>query len=580
MSRSGRVQFTAGEARTFIDVPLIDNGLVDGPKAFTVLLTNASSSKWKLSQEVIWVVILDNELGPAVDPLFVPDVAAARPPPYHYFGPAFIGPTLDGSVLVSGLRGLCLLDSKGLVDPSFTPESNAGLVDFGPLQVLTDGRILGVVGATYVRPQLARVWPNGHLEMLFNLTNFTGFAFGLTDGKVLVLVTNTPGEAVLRRLSADGSEDPGFSPVTVPPHLPNSRIAFAQQADGKIVLGGDLNRNGLVRLNPGGGVDGGFNPPGIVRHFLLRANGKLIIRTDADVLELNDDGTIAHALHNDGDLFPSDCLAEVPGGRLLDVQTSMDFGQVNWWHEDGTSEPVARLRGNFHPSCGGVVTPSIVADSAGGILIAGAFTEVDGFPRRGLARLLANPPDRDFRVMTPAEFCRSTGIARLRIVRTGVTTNFASVSFGTRDATARAGLDYLPLSGTLEFAPLEVSKPIGVRLLPRMDAASRVFFELTLTNASPGYSTVTSTPIAILPDLRIETDSLRPQANGAVAITVSGTLPGIAYTLEASKDLQHWFSTTGPRVATGPAVVFSPVYGVEAALPPWRAPQFFRGSRD
>jgi hypothetical protein len=38
-------------------------------------------------------------------------------------------------------------------------------------------------------------------------------------------------------------------------------------------------------------------------------------------------------------------------------------------------------------------------------------------------------------------------------VRTGPTTNAASVSFTTCDGTAKAGTDYIARRGTLEFAP-------------------------------------------------------------------------------------------------------------------------------
>jgi len=114
-------------------------------------------------------------------------------------------------------------------------------------------------------------------------------------------------------------------------------------------------------------------------------------------------------------------------------------------------------------------------------------------------------------------------------VRTGPSTNAASVSFTTRDDTAKAGDDYLPQSGTLDFAPLEVSKEVAVRLLARSEVDGRRLFGLDLSNPSAGYTKIASTPIVILPDLRMTADSLRPREDGSVAITLQGTLPGISY---------------------------------------------------
>src|SRR5262249_14109605 len=89
IARSGTVTFDIGEYATTVDVPLIDNRLVDGPKDFRVLLINQE-------QGVVpgpWVRIEDNEFGSAVDPLFVPDL-----PWLYFYNPL---PTPDGGLLLS-----------------------------------------------------------------------------------------------------------------------------------------------------------------------------------------------------------------------------------------------------------------------------------------------------------------------------------------------------------------------------------------------------------------------------------------------------------------------------------------------
>jgi hypothetical protein len=154
------------------------------------------------------------------------------------------------------------------------------------------------------------------------------------------------------------------------------------------------------------------------------------------------------------------------------------------------------------------------------------------------------------------------------VLRTGPTTNVAAVSFITRDATAKAGDDYLAQSGTLEFAPLEVSKEVLVPLLARTEVDARLFFNLELSNPSAGYTNIASTPIAILADLRIATDSLLPRADGSITITLHGTVPGRWYGLESSNDLKNWEAITGVQ-AGGSTAAFN-------SFPPKTSPQFYR----
>jgi hypothetical protein len=196
---------------------------------------------------------------------------------------------------------------------------------------------------------------------------------------------------------------------------------------------------------------------------------------------------------------------------------------------------------------------------------------VDGFPRPGLARLFTNPPERDFRVLTPAEFSRSSGVARVQVVRTGPTTNGASVLFRTSDATAKAGVDYNPQSSTLNFAPLEVIKEVTVPLLAGSGRLERISFNLELNNPSPGYATIAATPIHILPDLRLATESFQIH-QGTFAVALQGTLPGVSYSLLSSTNLIDWEWLSSAQ-ATATTILFSDRVGPGAT-------RFFRASRD
>jgi hypothetical protein len=188
------------------------------------------------------------------------------------------------------------------------------------------------------------------------------------------------------------------------------------------------------------------------------------------------------------------------------------------------------------------------------IFIKGAnMTDVDGFPR-GLARLLPNPPERDFRVLTPSESFRSSGATHIQVLRTGPTMDAASVSFATSDDTATANVDYLPQTGTLDFARLEVSKEVVVPLLPRTGIIDRITFKLELSSPSPGYSTIPATPIAILRDFRLVSESLQV-TNGIMTLQLEGTVPGHIYSLDTSTNLTSWSPLTSSG-ATGPTTIF------------------------
>jgi uncharacterized delta-60 repeat protein len=414
--------------------------------------------------------------------------------------------------------------------------------------------------------------PSGALDTIFTIPNFTGNAIGQSDGKVLTISTNANNKTTLRRFNTDGSPDGSF----VPSALVDGADPLALQSDGKVLAGKYDYRPGsvLMRLNPDGSPDNGFASAlrdGKVDSLLLRANGKLIITGDFSV-----DGTnrmaIAQLKENGGlDATYVSCstpmLEQADGGLVAAGMDINGYGAVMQWNADGSlARNLATIKGLPGQCSYSGLTLALTQD--GQILVGGNIFSVDGFPRRGLARLLTSPPERDFRVVTPAEFHSSSGVARIRVARTGSTTNPASVSFTTRGDTARTGEDYVAQSGTLNFAPFEVSKEVTVPLLPRIRIDERRWFNLKLSNPSAGYTNIPSTPIAILADFRIAIDSSQPRGGGSITMTLHGTVPGRWYSLESSTDLKIWQWIAGAQGA-GITVTFDNV--------PLRAsPQFFR----
>jgi hypothetical protein len=170
-------------------------------------------------------------------------------------------------------------------------------------------------------------------------------------------------------------------------------------------------------------------------------------------------------------------------------------------------------------------------------------------------------------VLTPAEFFREGGAAHIQVVRTGATTNAASVSFATSNDTAIANLDYVPQAGTLDFAPLEVSKEVVIPLLARRGVMERIAFKVELSSPSAGYSTIPATPIVILPDVRLVSRSIR-LTNGMITLRLDGTIPGRSYWLESSTNLTDWRTVIPTRTIEPPITFEFPQ--------PSGAVQFFR----
>lgn len=195
-------------------------------------------------------------------------------------GTGFNGPVLhllrqpDGRILVSGMfstcngtarPGLARLLADGAVDASFVPPS----VPMGPLVLQPDGR---VIAAGQVRLE-----SSGALDLTWSVGDgFSGGAVNCAlvqpDGKLLVGGGFTVVDGFARggvvRLDPTGAVDPGFDPGegSSNPGLPGEVYALALQADGRVLVGGRFTgfdgvaRNNIARLLANGELDLSFDP--------------------------------------------------------------------------------------------------------------------------------------------------------------------------------------------------------------------------------------------------------------------------------------------------------------------------------
>jgi uncharacterized delta-60 repeat protein len=203
------------------------------------------------------------------------------------------------------------------------------------------------------------------------------------DGKLLLggSFTNVNGfrRWKVARLQANGLLDATFSA----PAISNGVVfALAPQADGKVIIGGTftevggVQRRRIARLNSDGSLDNSFDP-GAGADAAVRA---LVLQLDGRV---------------------------VAAGDFLTMNNS-NRTRVARLNIDGSVDPV------FDPGRGADGTIfSLALDEEGRVLIGGDFTMVNGFPRRGVARL-----NGDLRALRIAEINVVPQSAMMRLVST------------------------------------------------------------------------------------------------------------------------------------------------------------------
>ena len=136
------------------------------------------------------------------------------------------------------------------------------------------------------------------------------------------------------RPNPDGTLDTSFNPGI---GANGNTFAIAIQPDGKIIVGGEFTyfngvpKSGIVRLNPDGSADTGFNPglgaSGAIAGVALQPNGKIIIAGDfsayngtarSRIARINADGSLDTSFHpGTGTDNLISTLALQPDGKIV-----------------------------------------------------------------------------------------------------------------------------------------------------------------------------------------------------------------------------------------------------------------------
>lgn len=332
---------------------------------------------------------------------------ALQPNGQILLGGAFTAFQPYGTGPVHTRNNLARFHSDGAIDTDYNPNPNGAV---STLAVQPDGALLiggsfttvqpNAVGAPVTRNHLARLGPDGSLDLAFNPdvdgevfhvaarpdgSIFVGGSFGAVQAGGLIVVGGdfaSIGGIPARNLAAlsdNGSVNSAFQPN------PNGAVhALLALPDGRLLAGGAFTsvagatRSRLARFNADGTLDAGFNPAfnGTVYALALQADGKVLAAgagTGPSIIRLNTDGGVDPAFNGPAtgtsSLGVRALVVQADGRILYVVEGSGIRHTLARLNADGTADgtfaPVQAAAGAFN---------SLALQADGRVLVGGDFT--------------------------------------------------------------------------------------------------------------------------------------------------------------------------------------------------------------
>jgi len=185
----------------------------------------------------------------------------------------------------------------------------------------------------------------------------------------------------------------------------------------------------------------------------------------------------------------------------------------------------------------------------------GNFFSINGARAYGLGRILLDVPLRTGMDIQPDDtrgynysylqvVGENDGLLTAKVRRLGETTGPATVTWATRDGTAKAGKDYVATTATLSFAPLEAEKIVTVPILNNAMFDGFRTLQLYLSNAVGAEFIAPRLAVTIFDDeFGFELGTIKRLTDGSVRMIVQ-VPPFRTWYLEASSDLKNWTSAT------------------------------------
>lgn len=569
-SVSGQLTFLPGQTNQSFTIPILDDFLVEGNEPFSVILSNLTGGAI-FSFPAATVNIIDDDFSPG-------SLAFSQP---SYTVNESNGTITITIVRTNGTTGVVTADWS---TRSGTAVGGSDYIAPGGSVSLADGQ----ASASFVITinDDAAVEGNETFEVL--LSNPTGGSILIPPTVVVVNIEDNE--------FGPGTLDPTFNPGTGANDLVYS-VAVAP--NGQVIAGGAFtlfngaDRARVVRLHADGSVDLGFYP-GVGPNFIVNSvgtytNGKVAIGGAFTLVNGQPLNRVARldtnglpdpsltATNNGLNSAVNVVLTTPAGGVVVGGGFVLPTPGVARFRTDGTQDttfdPGSSIDGAVH---------ALAHAPEGGLFIAGAFTNVNGFRRWKVARLQNdglldpgfNPPaisngvifalasQPDGKVIIAGSFTNVGNTARRRIARLNVngsldfTFNPGPGADGTiralalqPDGRVLAAGDFLNLGGTnrSRIGRLNTDGTIDLSFDPGRGADSTIFSialspdgraiiggAFTMVNGFPRQGVA-----------RLNSDARPPrfaeislQFGAAVLRLISS--PGAVYALEGSTDLIGW----------------------------------------
>ncbi|MGC2239017.1 MAG: FG-GAP-like repeat-containing protein, partial [Pyrinomonadaceae bacterium] len=324
----------------------------------------------------------------------------------------------DGKIILGGefttvngfnFKNLVRLNSNGSIDASFNINAVGPNRYIKSMLLMPDGKLLVAGNFTSyngaLKSKFALLNADGTLVSSFAVPNNLWIVYDLdfaSDGKILASGTNfgiptqsnpNPGgngsTQNFMKISTDGTPDDAFQPKIGE----NGRgYVVRVQPDNKILVGGDfttpnsIERKFLVRFNPDGTVDTGFNQTIIktpVNMLDILPDGKILAGGNPGIFEsgngiyrLNPDGSTDQGINSTVDAWD---LRAQPDGKSLIAKNNYIIRQ----NVNASQDALVSVTQN-------TTINAIALQPDGKILIGGTFSDVAGVPRGRIARLNAD----------------------------------------------------------------------------------------------------------------------------------------------------------------------------------------------
>jgi uncharacterized delta-60 repeat protein len=423
---SNTVTFLEGDASRFVEVPIVDDTVVEGYESVTLLLTNAVGNA-SLDRRISNLNIVDDDFAPGQ---FYLENALSRVHENAGYATLTVMRTNGYTGIVEmeyAVSDLTALNGEDYVAINgklvFSDAEDKKTFD---IPIIDDKK---EEGAEAFRVRLFNVTGNGSLRQpsygtvviiddeLQSLPGPKGvgadgpvYSVTITDESLVYVggefqTYNGIPSSRLVRLLPDGSRDTRF---VVEEEINNTIFDLEVSGSGEIWIGGlfsefgDSGQSYLARLKGDGSIDSSFDSLNQIKgpvFEIVENKGKLLVAGEFGIRQFSEEGVLDVEFHGpdfDGSVYAVDVQADgkiLIGGSFLTVD-GLSYPKISRLMPSGVVDSAFKIGGGANANVNAI---KVLPD--GGIIVGGSFISIDGYSARRFAKLLPDGSlNREFSV--------------------------------------------------------------------------------------------------------------------------------------------------------------------------------------